>query len=553
MKRDMLQLSWWKAGTLAGMLVMGTGSAAAASAGFTAYNDLAWGTGQLETNITKITSPVGGSGLPSTGLLKNFNTGLDTGVTLTVTGGEFLGDSQAAQGANPTSGDAFDIFDGKVSGLGVISYVNDVNNSLVLTFSGMNPDKLYDLTFFSHRAFYGWDRASLVTLSGTDGRTNTSSVATDNPNEAGGVIFSGPLDNSTRLPADNANGYVARWIDVNPGSDGIVVLTISFDGTVGNEYLGKYGSAVRLIESSDTTGRDVDGDGKADLVWRNTSDGNTAIWLMNGAAIGSTGFPGGVPLVWQIAGVGDVNADGKADVIWRNTTSGTVAVWLMDGLTITSVGFPGSASTEWDIHDVGDVDGDGKADLVWRNTSDGNTAIWLLDGTAIKSTGFPGGVSSTWQIAGVGDVDADGKADVIWRNTTSGTVAVWLMDGLTITSVGFPGSASTEWDIHDVGDVDGDGKADLVWRNTSDGNTAVWLMNGAAIGSTGFPGGVPLTWEIAQVGDVNADGKADVIWRNSTSGTVAVWLMDGLTITSVGLSRQRVDRVGNSIVFWMAS
>ena len=40
----------------------------AAAAGFTAYNDLAWGTGQLETNITKITSDVGGSGLPNAGL-----------------------------------------------------------------------------------------------------------------------------------------------------------------------------------------------------------------------------------------------------------------------------------------------------------------------------------------------------------------------------------------------------------------------------------------------------------------------------------------------------
>ena len=349
MKRDMLQLSWWKAGTLAGMLVMGTGSAAAASAGFTAYNDLAWGTGQLETNITKITSPNGGSGLPSTGQLVDFTTGNPTPVTLTVTGGSFNGASQTTQGANPTSGDAFDIFDGKVSGLGAISYIDAADNNLVLTFTNMAPNKSYDLTFFSHRAFYGWNRASLVTLSGTDGRTNTSSVATDNPNEAGGVIFSGPSDNSTRLPSDNANGYVARWSDVNPGSDGEVVLTISFDGSALEQFKGKYGSAVRLIESSDTTGRDVDGDGKADLVWRNTSNGNTAIWLLDGTAIKSTGFPGGVPLTWEIAGVGDVDADGKADVIWRNTASGTVAVWLMDGLTITSVGFPGSASTEWEI------------------------------------------------------------------------------------------------------------------------------------------------------------------------------------------------------------
>ncbi|MFZ1744909.1 MAG: VCBS repeat-containing protein, partial [Nitrospirales bacterium] len=473
--------TWWVAGSLAtAMLAMGTGSMAAA-AGFTAYNDLAWGTGQLETNITKITSPNGGSGLPSTGLLKDFTSGLDTGVTLTVTGGLYDGTAQATQGADPTTGDAFTIFDGKVSGQGVFSY-NDpnVNDPVVLTFSGLNPSKTYDLTFFAHRNNYAWDRASLVTLSGTAGRMNTSSVASDNPTEAGGVIFSGSGDSSTRLPADNDNGYVARWSEVSSGGDGIVVLTISWDGTIGNEFLGKYGSAVRLIESSSSSvGQDLNGDGKADLVWRNTN-GSAAVWLLNGAAApSSTVFLGGVSSAWEVAGVGDTDADGNADIIWRNTSSGAVAVWLMNGGTLISAGFPGTASTAWAIQGVGDLNGDGKADLVWRHTN-GSAAVWLLNGTAAPSaTGSLGVVSSAYQISGVGDTDADGNADIIWRNTTSGAVAVWLMNGVTMTSAGFPGTASTAWAIQGVGDLDGDGKADLVWRHTN-GSAAVWLLNGTA-------------------------------------------------------------------------
>ncbi|MEO8325336.1 MAG: PKD domain-containing protein, partial [Nitrospirota bacterium] len=222
--------------------------------GFTAYNDLAWGLGQLETNITKFTSPVGGSGLSSSGMLKDFTTSLDTGVTLNVTGGEFIGSGQATQGAEPSMGDAFTIFNGKVSTLGVISYVNQVGNSLLLTFNGLNPSKKYDLSFFAHRDAYGWDRASLVTLSGQDAFTNTSSVASDNPSEVGGVIFSGPSDTSTRLPADNDKGYVARFSNIEPGSDGNMVLTISFDGNVASQYTGKYGSAIRLMESGNGGG-----------------------------------------------------------------------------------------------------------------------------------------------------------------------------------------------------------------------------------------------------------------------------------------------------------
>ena len=53
-----------------------------AAGAFTAYNDLAWAGGQLNSNITRITSPNGGSGLPSSGQLIDFTTGGGTGVTL---------------------------------------------------------------------------------------------------------------------------------------------------------------------------------------------------------------------------------------------------------------------------------------------------------------------------------------------------------------------------------------------------------------------------------------------------------------------------------------
>ena len=215
---------------------------------FTAYNDLAWGTGQLEMNITKITSPVGGSGLPSSGQLLDFATGLPTPVSLAVTGGEYDGTNNATQGANPVVGDALTLFNGKVSGQGAISYINQASNSLVLTFTNLDPSKAYEVAYFAHRNNYAWDRASLVTISGQEAFTNTSSAATDNPSEPGGVLFTGSNDPSTRLPADNDKGYVARFSTIDPGSDGTVQLTISFDGTAGNAFKGKYGSAVMLVE-----------------------------------------------------------------------------------------------------------------------------------------------------------------------------------------------------------------------------------------------------------------------------------------------------------------
>ena len=93
---------------------------------------------------------------------------------------------------------------------------------------------------------------------------------------------------------------------------------------------------------------DLNGDGKADILWRHLSTGTVAVWLMNGTSIASTALLGGVPSDWDIEQVADVNGDGKADVIWQSA-NGTVAVWLMDGTVVDSVEVPGSVSPEWEI------------------------------------------------------------------------------------------------------------------------------------------------------------------------------------------------------------
>jgi FG-GAP-like repeat len=543
MKKENRKSTIWLMGGLAALMFLGSGSMAAAQT-VTSYNDLAWGTGQLDTNITTFTSPVGGSGLFSSGQLKNFATGNATAVTLAVTGGFYNGASNATQGANPTTGDALAIFDGKVNGLGVLSYVDDVSNNLVLTFTNMDQNKVYDLTFFADRNSDGWDRASLVTISGQDDFMNVSSVATDNPdtvNYPGGVLFTGPTSPSTRLPSENPNGYVARFNNIKSGSDGEVVLTISFDGAPANQYEGKYGSAIRLIESSNTNHHfgDLDGDGKDDIVWRNTSTGAVQGWLMNGLAIASSGSIATVGgSGWTIVGVGDLDGNGKDDIVWRNTTTGVVSGWLMNGLAIASsgpiatVGDPG-----WTIVGVGDLDGNGKDDIVWRNTSTGAVQGWLMNGLAIASSGTIATVGGPgWTIRGVGDLDGNGKDDIVWRNTTTGVVSGWLMNALaiassgTIATVGGPG-----WTIRGVGDLDGNGKDDIVWRNTSTGVVSGWLMNALAIASSGpiatvgDPG-----WTIRGVGDLDGNGKDDIVWRNMSTGAVSGWLMNGLAIASSG-------------------
>ena len=213
---------------------------------FSAYNDLAWVPGQLEHRITMFTSPNGGSGMASQGELLSFETGEPTGVVLSIEGGDYNGNGHAYLGEAPPAGsDAFGLFDGRITTAGAISYVNRPDSPLVLTFAGLDPETRYELVLHGERGAYGWRRASEVTLVGADDFLNTSSEAADNPDPtSGGALFAGPGDPSTRLPAHNPHGYVARFSRVAPGADGVVLLSVEADGS--ESFRGKYASVVML-------------------------------------------------------------------------------------------------------------------------------------------------------------------------------------------------------------------------------------------------------------------------------------------------------------------
>ena len=135
---------------------------------------------------------------------------------------------------------------------------------------------------------------------------------------------------------------------------------------------------------SPTAAHDFNGDGKSDVVWRDTS-GNVAIWEVNGTAIlnQNSSFVGNVAGQWTIVGQRDFNGDGYADLLWHDTI-GNVAIWEMKGTTILSANssFVANVPTNWSIVGVGDFNGDGMGDLLWQDMS-GNFAIWEMNGTAV--------------------------------------------------------------------------------------------------------------------------------------------------------------------------
>ncbi|UXY20533.1 choice-of-anchor D domain-containing protein [Streptomyces cynarae] len=137
--------------------------------------------------------------------------------------------------------------------------------------------------------------------------------------------------------------------------------------------------------------RDVTGDGKADLVAR---DSNGGLWFYQGT--GDPNVPFGprkqIGYGWNIynsvVGTGDLTGDGKADLVARDRNGG---LWLYQGTGNPNVPFGPRKQIGygWNIYNsvvgTADLSGDGKADLVAR---DNNGSLWLYRGTGNASAPY---------------------------------------------------------------------------------------------------------------------------------------------------------------------
>jgi hypothetical protein len=96
---------------------------------------------------------------------------------------------------------------------------------------------------------------------------------------------------------------------------------------------------------------DFVGDGKADILWRNSS-GALYEWWLNGISVIGGGSLSSATIDWQIAGAGDFNGDGKSDILWRDD-SGVVRLWEMNGFLGTGSGVvqtaDGTVTNDWHI------------------------------------------------------------------------------------------------------------------------------------------------------------------------------------------------------------
>jgi hypothetical protein len=175
---------------------------------------------------------------------------------------------------------------------------------------------------------------------------------------------------------------------------------------------------------------DFNGDGRDDILWRSL-DGTHSNWLgtdTGGFIINDTNALVHVPIDWTVAGTGDFDGDGNADILWRNN-NGLLSNWLgtdTGGFFINDA----VALTPWvgSVAGIGDFDGNGRDDILGR-TATGELFVTPagLGGSFdnLITSRFVASVPVDWHVAAVGDYNGDGTDDILWRND-NGALSNWL-------------------------------------------------------------------------------------------------------------------------------
>ncbi|MGX1547495.1 FG-GAP-like repeat-containing protein [Streptomyces adustus] len=147
-----------------------------------------------------------------------------------------------------------------------------------------------------------------------------------------------------------------------------------------------------------TSPGDLSGDGRADLIARQSSTGD--VYLYKATSTGKLSARVKIASKWtgykKIVGAGDLNGDGHGDLLVQDKSNN---VWRYDGTAAgrlkSRVKVFGSWGSSYNVVvGVGDITGDGRADLVARDTSG---AVWRYNGTGKGSFGGRTRIATGWQ------------------------------------------------------------------------------------------------------------------------------------------------------------
>jgi hypothetical protein len=337
------------------------------------------------------------------------------------------------------------------------------------------------------------------------------------------AVWSGPRSRYEVRSFEQGGRFVTTVRDLT-GAEGT-------DTLLGVETLGFQGGSLALGVAGVQQNRTGNFDGGAAddvlmqfgatgaVYWQEMQGGQPHGWRLGLSAL---------PAGWHAVGGADMSGDGRADILVQNQSNGsTYFVDLASGTPSWRV-VTTSIDSGFRALGTGDLTGDGTPDVVFQG-ADG--FIWGADMEAGGVFGrwiIIANMLNQWQVRGIGDFDRDGAADVMVQEVATGSGATVYRSVLG-GSWGFvAGGLGTTWEGRGAADLNGDGFADGVFRNRHSGDILyVDMLGGSGLSSRwgvverGLAG-----WDVRAFADIDNDGFKDVVVHNAAAGLTSWRDMD---------------------------
>lgn len=301
--------------------------------------------------------------------------------------------------------------------------------------------------------------------------------------------------------------------------------------------------------------RDIDGDGKTDLIVGANESGQVYVYSGRTGTLLRTFTLAGTDLGYAVAQAGDVDGDGTFDILAGSPNAGgTGAIRVYSGRTgaeLLAVSGPSAQSGFGEaLSGAGDLDGDGRGDL-WVGA--GNVrSVFLVsgrDGSVLRTLAQPGSSRFGAGVSRVRDLDGDGRDELLAAAPKDLPGKAYVYAGsedrvLFTVASDAGGSEFGTFFVADAGDVDDDGTTDLFVGDpaASGGSGAAYVYSGRGGARLHkFTGTAREGMGTGRgAGDVDGDGHADL--------AVGSYTYSGAGITRAGRVSVFSGRTGEALV-----
>jgi hypothetical protein len=446
------------------------------------------------------------------------------GTALTATSSIFLAATGNVGVGTTSPGAALDV-NGSIRGSAFVVTASSTAFSTITSFGGFNGY----VSVSGGLGTGGNDSVlSAQRLTAYGNLTNIGSIQAGELNLTSGGTFAAKTDYTT---ASSPQSVVIG--DVN-GDDRPDLISVNSTGANVSVFInngnGTFAAKTDYTTGSGPTGLaigDVNGDGKADLISANYQAGagtTVSVFINNGNGTFATRINYTTAAGPRAVAVKDLNGDGKIDIVTSNFASNNISVLLNRGNGTFGVKTDYTTGTAPYKVALGDMNGDGATDIATANYSGPSVSVFLNNGSGAFAAKVDYTTGTNPEGVVIGDVNGDGKSDIVTANNGGPSASVLLNNGggTFATKVDYTTNSGTS-NIA-LGDVNGDGKNDFVITSTSAGVSSVLLNSGDGTFAAKVDYTTPVGSVGVAVGDLNNDGKADIVTANGITASLSVLL-----------------------------